>query len=163
MIMEHYYNIIYKSNFCVTCIITVTQSGTTGDVIRYDGLWVALIWPSRLAGHGAGFSPFAKRPSFVLASPPPRSDGRAIGLSGHGPVHWIWSQGVDEAKLFGVQSGEREPVWPSGKAGKRKDLGSNPLRLSFLFKRCGLWTLSCDFVPHNYKTLKWFSSLPILM
>ena len=28
---------------------------------------------------------------------------------------------------------------------------------------CGLWTLSCDFVPHNYETLKWLSSLPILM
>ena len=42
-----------------------------------------------------------------------------------------------------------EQVWPSGKAGKQKDLGSNPLRLSFLFKRCGLWTLFCDFVPHN--------------
>ena len=34
-------------------------------------------------------------------------------------------------------------------AGKQRDLGSNPLRLSFLFKGCGLWTLSCDFVPHN--------------
>ena len=39
-------------------------------------------------------------------------------------------------------------------AGKQKDLGSNLLRLSFLFKSCGLWTLSCDFVPHNYETLK---------
>ena len=36
-----------------------------------------------------------------------------------------------------------EPVWPSGKAGKRqRDLGSNPLRLSFPFKDYGLWTLS---------------------
>ena len=25
-----------------------------------------------------------------------------------------------------------------------RDLGSNPLRLSFLFKSCGLWTLFCD-------------------
>ena len=24
-------------------------------------------------------------------------------------------------------------------------------------------TLSCDFVPHNYETLKWLSLLPILM
>ena len=40
-------------------------------------------------------------------------------------------------------------------AGKQRDLGSNPLRLSFLFKSCGLWTLSCDFVPHNDETLKW--------
>ena len=34
-------------------------------------------------------------------------------------------------------------------AGKQRDLGSNPLRLSFLFKSCGLWTLSlfvCLFV-----------------
>ena len=54
----------------------------------------------------------------------------------------------------------REPVWPSG---KQKDLGSNLLLLSFLFKSCGLWTLSCDFVPHNYETLKWFSSLPTVM
>ena len=36
----------------------------------------------------------------------------------------------------------REPVWPSGKAlgwyGKQRDLGSNPFRLSLLFKGCGL-------------------------
>ena len=44
---------------------------------------------------------------------------------------------------------KREPVWPSGKAkaGKRKDLGSMPLRLSILFEKvvvCGhcLVTLS---------------------
>ena len=42
-------------------------------------------------------------------------------------------------------------------------VGSNLLRLSFHFKSCGLWTLSYDFVPHNYETLKWLSSLPILM
>ena len=28
---------------------------------------------------------------------------------------------------------------------------------------CSLWKLSCDFVPHNYETLKWLSSLPTLM
>ena len=54
-------------------------------------------------------------------------------------------------------------VWPSGKAGKQRDLGSNPNRLSFLFKSCDRWTLSCDFVPHSYETSKWLSSLPILM
>ena len=32
-----------------------------------------------------------------------------------------------------------------------------------VFKICGLRTLSCDFVPHNYETLKWLSSLPTLM
>ena len=34
-------------------------------------------------------------------------------------------------------------------AGKRRDLGSNPIRFCFLFKSCGLWTLSCDFVLQN--------------
>ena len=47
-------------------------------------------------------------------------------------------------------------------AGEQRDLGSNLLQLSFLFKSCGLWTLSCDFVPHN-EILKRLSSLPILM
>ena len=49
-----------------------------------------------------------------------------------------------------------EPVWPGDKSLGWKALGSNPLRLSFLFKSCGLWTLhlSCDSVPHNYETLK---------
>ena len=47
-------------------------------------------------------------------------------------------------------------------AGKQ-DLSWIPLQLSSLFRSCGLWTLPCDFVPHNYKTLKWLSSLPILM
>ena len=56
-----------------------------------------------------------------------------------------------------------EPVWPSGKAGKQGDLGSNPLRLSCHLKSCGLWTLSSDFVPHSYETLKWLSSLTTLM
>ena len=46
-------------------------------------------------------------------------------------------------------------------AGKQRDFGSNLLRFSFLFKCCGLWTLSCDFVPHNYETNG--SSLPTLM
>ena len=35
------------------------------------------------------------------------------------------------------------------KTGKQGVLSSNPLRLSFLFKNCGLWTLLCDFVSHN--------------
>ena len=39
----------------------------------------------------------------------------------------------------------------------------NLLRLSFLFKSYGLWILSCDFVPHNYETLKRLSSLPTLL
>ena len=49
-------------------------------------------------------------------------------------------------------------------AGKQRDLGSNPLRLSFLFKKvvvCGhcLVTLSLTI----NETLKWLSSLPILL
>ena len=31
----------------------------------------------------------------------------------------------------------------------QKGLGSIPLQLSLLFNTCGLWVLSCDFVPHN--------------
>ena len=59
-----------------------------------------------------------------------------------------------------------EPVWPRGKAGKQTDLGSNPLWLSFLFKICDLWTLFCRLwlgPSQINKTLKWLSSLPILM
>ena len=56
-----------------------------------------------------------------------------------------------------------ESVWPASKAGKQRDIGSDLLQLSFHFKGCSLWTLSCDFVPHNYETLKWLSSLPTLM
>ena len=43
----------------------------------------------------------------------------------------------------------RELVWPSGKAGKRKDLGSIPLRLSFPFKKVVVCGQSCDFVHHS--------------
>ena len=46
----------------------------------------------------------------------------------------------------------REPVWPSGKAGKQRDPGSNPVRLSFLFNSCGLWTLLYDC--HSSRNLK---------
>ena len=34
-------------------------------------------------------------------------------------------------------------------AGKQKDLGSIQIQLFPFFKSHGLWTLSCDFVPHN--------------
>ena len=42
-------------------------------------------------------------------------------------------------------------------AGKQRDLGSNLLRLSFLYNSCGLWILTYDFVPHNYEILKWLT------
>ena len=38
-----------------------------------------------------------------------------------------------------VTLNKHEPVWPSGKAGKHKDLSSIPLPSSF-FKSRGLWT-----------------------
>ena len=66
--------------------------------------------------------------------------------------------------LGDVFGSSRVPPYPSvsrcglavKRTGKQKGLGSIPLRLSFLSlqKGCGLWTLSCDFVPHNDETLK---------
>ena len=40
------------------------------------------------------------------------------------------------------------------KAGKQKDLGSIPLRLSFLFKKVVVYGQSCDFVLHNLLSIK---------
>ena len=62
-------------------------------------------------------------------------------------------------------SGTSELGWPSGKAlgwqveGPRFD----PLQLSFLFKNCDLWTLSCDFAHTVNETLKCLTQLPTLM
>ena len=58
-----------------------------------------------------------------------------------------------------------EPVWPSDKTLGRYAEGPQFKSASalILFKSCGLCTLSCDFVPHSYETLKWLSSLPTLM
>ena len=52
--------------------------------------------------------------------------------------------------------------WPSGKALVMLVSRGTSVRIRFR-SPCGLWTLSCDFVSHNYETLKWLSSLPILM
>ena len=49
-------------------------------------------------------------------------------------------------------------------AGKQKDLGSTPLRLSFLFKEvvvCGHCLVTLSLTING--TLKWLPSLPILM
>ena len=56
-------------------------------------------------------------------------------------------------------------VWPSGKAGKQTDLGSNPLRLSFFFKSWGLCRGQClvTLSLTVSQTLKRLSSLPTLM
>ena len=35
-----------------------------------------------------------------------------------------------------------------------QDLGSIPLRLSPLLRSGGMWTLSCEFVPHNKSNIK---------
>ena len=58
-----------------------------------------------------------------------------------------------------------EPVWPSGKAlgWEAEGLWFDPLRLSLLFKNCGLWTLSCYFAHTINETLKWLKQLPTLM
>ena len=69
---------------------------------------------------------------------------RHVHCFSHGPIKYIQVHGFSRVS-------------------NQKDLGSNPLRLFFLFTSCGLWTLSYDFVPHNYETLKWLSSLPTLM
>ena len=73
------------------------------------------------------------------------------GGEGNGGIQFL--QGLKKIRglYTGVSCSGRpsEPVWPSGKAGKERNLGSNPLRLSFLFESCSLWALSCGFVPHN--------------
>ena len=57
-----------------------------------------------------------------------------------------------------------EPVWPSDKAlGWKAGPWFDPLRLSFLFKNCGLWTRSCDFAHTINETLRWLTQLPTLM
>ena len=78
----------------------------------------------------------------------PESDARSVTCSPrHGLIHTgPWSTRHTPVSRFGLAT-----------AGKRKDLGSNLLRFSFLFKSCGLWALSCDFV-HHHETLKWLST-----
>ena len=75
-------------------------------------------------------------------------------LGRSGACHWTYT---DDKHSWGEES---EPVWPGGKAGKQKELGSNPLRLSFLFKSCGLRTLSSLTIN---EILICLSSLPVLM
>ena len=123
-------------------------------------LWgVAAKWPTR-----------APKTKLILCLRDPQGYSR-ISLPEHrvsfkaNPMRYSMGFAKSHTEVLATQMGVmiREPVWPSSKAGKQKDLSSNLLRLSFVFKSCGLWTLSCDFVPHNYETLKWLSSLPILM
>ena len=48
-------------------------------------------------------------------------------------------------------------------AGRQKDLGSIRFRSPFVFKICGLWTMSRDFARTVNEILKWLTQLPTLM
>ena len=90
------------------------------------------------------------------------TDSVVMSLSGKKPPsHCKSEQGRNLSYLSHLS------VWaglPSGKAGRPRGFGLNLLRLSFLFKSCGLWTLSCESLTIiKYKTLKWLSLLPTLM
>ena len=56
------------------------------------------------------------------------------------PKEWN-RRALADKNIKSEEEEESEPVWSSGNANKQRDLGSNPLRLSFLFKSCGLWTI----------------------
>ena len=84
-------------------------------------------------------------PPFALLSQSPR-----LSLS------WWWALCSDAGSIrVYMQENRRARKISSGylniphEFSEQKDLGSNLLRLSFHFKNCGLWILSCDFVPHN--------------
>ena len=49
------------------------------------------------------------------------------------------------------------------KAGIQKDLGPIRFGSPFSLKKCGLWTLSCDFAHTINDTLKCLTQLPALM
>ena len=70
-----------------------------------------------------------------------------------------------ENKKIETYPDESEQVWPSGKAlcWSAEGLRFDSLRLSFLFKNCCLWTLSCDFAHTINETLKWLTQLPTFM
>ena len=59
---------------------------------------------------------------------------------------------------------QRIPVWSSGKALSWYVEGPSfdPLRLSFLFKNCGLWTLCCELAHAMNETLKCLTQPPAL-
>lgn len=49
-------------------------------------------------------------------------------------------------------------------AGKKMDVDSSLLPLTFLLSNCGLWTLSCDFAQNNNnETLNWLLPMPVWM
>ena len=56
-----------------------------------------------------------------------------------------------------------EQLWPEALGWKAEGPRFDPLRPFFLFKNCGLWTVSCDFAYTIHETLKWLTQLPILM
>ena len=72
----------------------------------------------------------------------------------------------DKGKInTGLNRLHHEPVWPSGKALGWSAEGPrfSPLRLSFLLKIGGLWTLFCDFAHTINEMLKRLTQLPTLM
>ena len=69
---------------------------------------------------------------------------------------------LPESAGFVNSAGSREPLWPSGIAGKQKHLGSIPLRLCFLLKICGLWALFVTVSLKVNETLERLTSLSIL-
>ena len=74
----------------------------------------------------------------------PGRAGQAIDIYKH---PWLGlGQGKDYKYVF-ISFGQGEPVWPE--VGKRKDLGSIPLRLSFLFRKVVVCGHRLATVPHN--------------
>ena len=74
-----------------------------------------------------------------------RCDGATSGTAGT-----LHTQQRTQDKTSKIREDVRYSDLPlAEKGGKQRDLASNPLRLSFLFRSCGLRTLYSDFVSHN--------------
>ena len=76
--------------------------------------------------------------------------GRTLCLVTIRPIHSptpfpMLSRGMSQAAADRRACG---PVWPIGKVSRRASARFLSAILS-LEKSCGLWTQSCDFVPHN--------------
>ena len=109
-------------------------------------------------------------PPSPSSPPPPPTSFALLSQSTRLSLSWWWALCSDASSIrVYMQENRRERKISPGylniphEFSVQRDLDSNLLRLSFHFKNCGLWILSCDFVPHNYQTLKWLSLLPILM
>ena len=88
-------------------------------------------------------------------------------------LHWWtgqrWSPYTDEHEACekGTNKSAEVNVHQFGsvvkhQAGKKMDVDSSQLPLTFLFSNCGLWTLSCNFAQNNNnKTLNWLLLMPV--